>query len=160
MAFFRQGHFDKNTNVSGTYVLVLYLTGRTRLKIGRLGVFCLKPGCYYYVGSAFGPGGLPARLHHHLQPARLPHWHVDYLRQTMRVEQIWYGLHQTHRECEWASLLLSMPSLSAAISRFGSSDCRCQTHLSFSKMRPDRASFADIVASAFPDDLPLQFINC
>ncbi len=38
-----------------------------RFEMGRLGRFDIIPGYYAYVGSAFGSGGLPARLGHHLK---------------------------------------------------------------------------------------------
>ncbi len=50
-----------------------------RLEIGRLGSFNIIPGFYAYVGSAFGPGGLRARIRHHLESVAQPHWHIDYL---------------------------------------------------------------------------------
>ena len=51
----------------GTYVLIASLAQMKRLEIGRLGTFDIKPGFYAYVGSAFGAGGLRARIGHHQQ---------------------------------------------------------------------------------------------
>ena len=50
----------------GTYALLLSATRRQRITIGRLGALALQPGCYVYTGSARGPGGLRARLRHHV----------------------------------------------------------------------------------------------
>jgi Uri superfamily endonuclease len=50
-----------------------------RLSVGRLGEFDLVPGFYAYVGSAFGLGGLRARIGHHPESTAEPHWHIDYL---------------------------------------------------------------------------------
>ena len=49
----------------GTYVLVLASQRTDPVRIGRLGTLALKPGVFIYVGSAFGPGGLAARIRHH-----------------------------------------------------------------------------------------------
>jgi Domain of unknown function DUF123 len=64
----------------GTYVLVLSSRSTDLIQIGRLGALQLQSGFYVYVGSALGPGGVRARLAHHLKLSRRPHWHIDYLR--------------------------------------------------------------------------------
>jgi Uri superfamily endonuclease len=51
----------------GTYVLIAKVTEVRRLRIGYLGEFDIVPGFYAYVGSAFGSGGLRARIGHHLE---------------------------------------------------------------------------------------------
>jgi len=63
----------------GTYVLIAFAGQMKRLEIGRLGTFAIVPGFYAYVGSAFGSGGLRARIGHHLESTTAPHWHIDYL---------------------------------------------------------------------------------
>jgi len=63
----------------GTYILIARVLQMKRLSIGRLGKFDLVPGFYAYVGSAFGFGGLRARIGHHLESTAEPHWHIDYL---------------------------------------------------------------------------------
>jgi Uri superfamily endonuclease len=65
----------------GTYVLIASVSQMKRIEIGRLGCFDIIPGYYAYVGSAFGSGGLRARLGHHLEATANPHWHIDYLLQ-------------------------------------------------------------------------------
>jgi Uri superfamily endonuclease len=73
----------------GTYALVFRLARASDVCVGRLGRYSLRPAFYVYVGSAFGPGGLAARLEHHLGSLARPHWHVDYLRQAADLEEIW-----------------------------------------------------------------------
>ena len=63
----------------GTYVLVAFVAQMKRLEIGHLGAYDIVPGYYAYVGSAFGAGGLRARIGHHLESTASPHWHIDYL---------------------------------------------------------------------------------
>lgn len=49
---------------SGTYILILSSPARSTIDVGRLGRMTLAHGYYLYVGSAFGPGGLRARIAH------------------------------------------------------------------------------------------------
>jgi Domain of unknown function DUF123 len=64
----------------GTYALVLRCSTTRTVRIGRIGTIRLMPGWYVYIGSAFGPGGLRARIGHHTARAARPHWHIDHLR--------------------------------------------------------------------------------
>ena len=61
----------------GTYVLIMSVSQMQRLDVGSLGVCEVVPGYYLYVGSAFGSGGLRARIGHHLESVAAPHWHLD-----------------------------------------------------------------------------------
>ncbi|MGO8837631.1 MAG: GIY-YIG nuclease family protein [Limisphaerales bacterium] len=74
----------------GTYVLITSVSQMKRLEVGSLGVFDIVPGYYLYVGSAFGPGGLRARIGHHLESTAAPHWHIDYLLQVATPVELWY----------------------------------------------------------------------
>jgi Uri superfamily endonuclease len=89
----------------GTYILVLRCTSTVR--IGQLGTSGLRPGYYLYVGSAYGLGGLRARIGHHRHRAQRPHWHVDYLRRCTRLESVWYAC-GAHREHQWAAKVAAM----------------------------------------------------
>jgi Uri superfamily endonuclease len=112
----------------GTYALVLGLAAPLELQIGRLGRIRFDSPFYIYFGSAFGPGGLNARIKHHLAPARRAHWHIDYLRQEAKVLKVWYSTESTRLECIWANTSMEHRDVSP-VPRFGSSDCRCQSHL-------------------------------
>lgn len=57
----------------GTYGHVLSSSMPGLIRVGRLGGLQLQPGFYVYIGSAHGPGGLRARLAHHLGPTSRPH---------------------------------------------------------------------------------------
>lgn len=54
----------------GTYALVLGSTAVGVLRIGRPESLEIRPGVDVYIGIAFGPGGLLARIRHHRQIAR------------------------------------------------------------------------------------------
>ena len=65
----------------GTYILIAGVSQMKRLAIGSLGEFDITAGFYAHVGSAFGCGGLRARIGHHLESTPEPHWHIGYLLQ-------------------------------------------------------------------------------
>jgi Uri superfamily endonuclease len=56
---------DRMNHLPGTYALVLSSSSDRRIRIGKFGLLHIRPGFYIYVGSAFGPGGLGARIAHH-----------------------------------------------------------------------------------------------
>lgn len=113
----------------GTYVVVLKSSQAKTVQIGRLAQLAVHRGYYVYVGSAFGPGGVEARLRHHAKVSRRPHWHLDYL----RAETVFYAAYADYsaemKECEWASILRAGEDVIEPMSGFGSSDCRCSAHL-------------------------------
>ena len=121
---------------TGTYVLIFELRSSFRLPVGKLGIFNFPAGWYAYTGSAFGPGGLPGRIRHHLAIATRPHWHMDYLRPRGYMREIWYGRGTCYDEHRWAVSLQSMPRSVTVAPGFGSSDCRCETHLVHFPERP------------------------
>jgi Uri superfamily endonuclease len=85
-------------------------------------------GNYLYLGSAYGPGGLPARLRRHLRADKRLHWHVDHLTIAGTVERV-FAL-PNGCECDLVDHALKLPAIHAPIAGFGSSDCRrCTAHL-------------------------------
>lgn len=126
---------------TGTYVLLLALSRPVRLTVGRLGTFDFEPGHYAYAGSACGPGGLQARLAHHLRPTRNPHWHIDYLRNFFVLREIWFRRSAKDEEHLWFDRLRAMRGARIPVSGFGSSDCRCQAHLVYFRNRPSQTAF-------------------
>jgi Uri superfamily endonuclease len=125
----------------GTYCLLLKIETPASLTIGRLGTTDFAAGWYAYVGSAFGAGGLRGRLAHHLRTVTKPHWHIDYLRQSAVIGEIWYLADTTVHEHQWAHVLETTPEVSIPLRRFGASDCQCSSHLFYSTMPIDFAAF-------------------
>ncbi len=140
--------------MSGTYLLLLQLATATTLHVGKLGTFGLVEGWYMYVGSAFGSGGLRGRLSHHLSAVRRPHWHIDYLRQTAPLIELWTIAYHTPREHDWAAALTALPGAVIPMARFGASDCRCAAHcVRFAlENRPHVTDIAAYFARQFPED--------
>jgi len=129
----------------GTYALILICRSKKRVQIGKLGPLEMRRGFYVYVGSALGPGGLRARVAHHQKGSQRPHWHIDYLRPHARLDRVWSSHGRARREHRWARLIRTLKGASVPIAGFGSSDCRCATHLFFFTTRPLFKEFASSV---------------
>lgn len=116
----------------GCYLLLLEVARATTLAVGRFGPLEFGAGLYLYAGSAHGPGGLAARLKHHLGGAARCHWHIDYLRLRAPVAAVWaaWGASAGHlNECRLAARLARQAPLEQPFKGFGSSDCTCFSHL-------------------------------
>ncbi len=118
---------DVPPNARGTYALVLEVDREATLTVGSLGDVVFAPGRYVYCGSALG--GLRARIARHLRVEKSRHWHVDYLLDVARVVEVWACESPERLECRLAAYLSSLPGASLPAPGFGSSDCRCLTHL-------------------------------
>jgi len=143
-------------NKPGTYVLLFRSARHQQVKIGKLGVLELRPGYYLYVGSAFGPGGIKARLAHHQQRTDRPHWHVDYLRQVLAPVEYWYTHDPCHREHLWAGVMADLSGLELAMQGFGASDCHCACHLFYCNGRPSYRLFATRLRCERPEPAPCK----
>ncbi len=122
-----------------------------RLGIGSLGEFDIIPGSYAYVGSAFGSGGLRARISHHLESTAEPHWHIDYLLQVATPVEVWFTTAGRKLEHRWAELLEDAPGYRVPILGFGSSDYHRSrsSHLFYSKRQPSFRWFQQQVIERF-----------
>lgn len=127
----------------GTYALVMKCSSDQQVEIGKLGRLQLRAGFYVYVGSAFGPGGLKARIAHHMKISEKPHWHMDYLRPALVLKEIWFTYDSRHREHQWADTLARIDGGTMPLSGFGASDCRCESHLYWIRPKPSVRQFRD-----------------
>jgi Uri superfamily endonuclease len=96
-----------------------------------LGEVSFKKGDYIYIGSA--KGCLEARLQRHLKKEKRIFWHIDYLLKDERtqISKIWMILKSI--ECETAEVFYRNPFTEIVRKGFGSSDCKCETHLFYIK---------------------------
>ena len=109
----------------GAYALILRLARETRLDIASLGRPALPAGLYLYAGSAWGPGGIRARVSRHLRTDKAKVWHIDHLTEAATVEEV--IAFPGGREC---AIVAAATDASVPIARFGASDCRrCEAHL-------------------------------
>ena len=134
----------------GTYLLILKMAATSHLHVGALGKVKFDRGYYLYVGSAFGSGGLRARLRHHANPSRSPRWHIDYLKNATALREIIVSWSPVRHEHEWAKRLMTADFLFPVKNGFGASDCNCQTHLFYSNRRPP----PDMAKRFFPAEAP------
>lgn len=137
--------------MKGTYLLILRLgTDLHDISIGRLGSFHFARGYYLYVGSAFGSGGLAARLAYHHQPVKEhPHWHIDYVRPYAEIVETWAVYCMVRLEQLWVEALSAIPDMAFPIRKFGASDSTCYSHLLYISQRPD----TDVLTEALLDGL-------
>jgi len=112
--------------MKGSYILVIDLAEGLTLEVGRLGNSHFPAGLYLYCGSAMN--GLQGRIRRHLRQDKKLHWHIDYLTAAARVSEVWWLVSGKRWECRWAEAIACMGG-EAVVQGFGSSDCRCSTHL-------------------------------
>jgi len=114
-------------NDSGLYILVMDLKKMHVLTVGKLGRAMFLAGKYLYVGRA--KRYLRSRLARHLRREKKTFWHIDYLLQHARLEDIWIKPGFVD-ECSTAAMIQSDGlKVSCPVPGFGSSDCRCLSHL-------------------------------
>jgi len=147
------------TSDSGTYALLLRADTEQDIEVGALGVTSVEPGTYVYVGSAFGPGGLRARVGRHVRGDGVLHWHVDYLRVVTSMEAVWYTHAPNRRECTWARVLRSLPDATVPLDGFGASDCNCSAHLVRIKSAPALSTFRTHIHEQRPDPAAVNRIE-
>lgn len=114
-------------NEVGVYQLVLSLAEGVTLRVGALGLFYFPAGKYIYTGSAFG--GFRARVARHLRREKRQRWHIDYLIQHAAVDEVLLFPTCERKECAINIKMLALPHALVIARGFGSSDCRCPSHL-------------------------------
>lgn len=123
--------------MKGSYVLIIKLDENKNIKVGSLGKVNFRRGYYLYVGSALN--GLEKRIRRHLSKNKKMHWHIDYLLMEGDVVDVYIKIGNTKEECEIARRFSEKyPSIEG----FGSSDCKCGSHLFFSDDKEDLIEMA------------------
>jgi Uri superfamily endonuclease len=128
----------------GTYALILQSSRKDEIQVGRWGQLTIEPGYYLYVGSAFGPGGVQARVMRHCKETKSRHWHIDYLSELVNPVGAWYSYGTRELEHQWALAISRMAGMQS-VKGFGCSDCRCESHLFVTSAKPDFGNFSSIV---------------
>ena len=125
-------YLNRELQDRGSYLLIVGISRKTRLQAGGLGARNFPKGYYVYVGSAMGD--LSARLARHQRKTKKLHWHIDFL--TAGADRIVpLPIRSSEKlECGIAEALATI--LEPGPGGFGSSDCRCATHLFFSPTDP------------------------
>ncbi len=118
---------DAPSQLGGSYLLCMHLNDCVSVSYGAHKDKPLSPGWYIYAGSAYGPGGLRARISRHLRKEKPIHWHVDQLTSQSEIQAI--ALPGAN-ECDLVVRLLDSGAFTVPAKGFGSTDCRnCESHL-------------------------------
>jgi len=136
------GLIEREARDEGAYLLVLEMARGRRIDVGGLGRIPFPKGYYVYAGSS--RANLSKRVERHLRLRKRHHWHIDFLRSAADCctalpvrasEDLEHGLAAAlGRLADWV------------IPRFGSSDCRCPTHLFGFRENPlEDARFIDLL---------------
>jgi Uri superfamily endonuclease len=120
--------------MKGTYCLLIRCYKDFEKSIGKLGMIRFARGYYLYIGS--GLNNMEKRLSRHLLRKKNKFWHIDYLTcdSNIFIEKIYVIENPVRLECvkakEFSEALDYVPG-------FGSSDCRCRSHLFYSGENKD-----------------------
>lgn len=112
------------------YVLVIKVANQCAIRVGALGELVFKKGIYAYVGSA--QSNFHQRTKRHLRKEKKLFWHIDYLlkNKKVNVSKIFFKKAFKTEECNLAKII---SKIGKATARFGSSDCKCISHLFYIK---------------------------
>lgn len=114
----------------GLYSILLELDQPFEIQIGKLGAFLFQPGIYIYIGSA--KGKMESRIKRHLKKEKKQHWHFDYLRPYGNIKAV-FSFPISMGECQLREDFFNKnQTLQMPIAKFGSSDCKCYSHLLYS----------------------------
>lgn len=116
--------------VKGAYCVVAHMPARHRVRVGSLGICEFDPGVYVYVGSA--QKGIEPRVMRHASKGKKMRWHIDYLMAHAEVlSVIAVPCSSKDVECSIARAVSSSEGATVPVKGFGSSDCRCESHLMY-----------------------------
>ncbi|AKG91345.1 hypothetical protein GAH_01353 [Geoglobus ahangari] len=110
------------------YFVIFRLDRDEEIEVGKLGKILFRRGYYVYSGSA--KRGFSKRIRRHFSRNKRLHWHVDYLSMKAEAVEAYRCRADEHQIAELASRFME------GIKGFGSSDCRCYSHLYYSETYP------------------------
>ncbi|MDL2246246.1 GIY-YIG nuclease family protein [Methanobrevibacter sp. OttesenSCG-928-K11] len=116
--------------MKGSYCLIIELKKDSKIKIGKLGYINFRKGFYVYIGSAMS--SLESRIKRHLSSNKKKHWYIDYLllNTNSQIKEVLFNISDSKIECDLAKLIGEKEE---EIMNFGSSDCKCNSHLIYFK---------------------------
>jgi Uri superfamily endonuclease len=112
--------------MKGVYVLIISIGKDISVNTGALGSLKFERGLYAYVGSA--QNNLEKRIKRHLETEKRKFWHIDYLLNNpcVKVLKVFHKKAGRPEECK---ITKELGKRGFAILGFGSSDCKCKSHL-------------------------------
>ena len=125
------GTINESINIEHTlYTIYLRLDRDETIKTGKLGEYFFQKGTYIYVGSA--KRNIVKRIQRHKEIEKKLHWHFDYLRPFGIITKI-ITYDERLGECALAEKIRKIAHGTLPIKGFGSSDCKCYSHLIYLK---------------------------
>jgi sugar fermentation stimulation protein A len=123
---------EREAEDRGCYLLLLKLAKDTSTFVGEQGEVDFKAGFYVYVGSA--KRSLSKRIERHKRIRKKVFWHIDYLRSICDFQTALPIRTQDDLECQVAQTTQGISE--QEFIGFGSSDCRCRSHLYYFTENP------------------------
>ncbi len=114
---------DARLKQKGAYAIGFSLKHDRNIRIGKFGLVSFKAGNYFYMGNAYGSGGLYSRLKRHIQRHKKKHWHFDYLRPYVALGNIYIVIGGD--ECTLVREFQQRYQASFPHKKLGSQDCSC-----------------------------------
>lgn len=121
-------------NDGGSYILLISLKKGSRIEVGKLGSFMFPQGYYTYVGSAMS--GIGRRVLRHKSKNKKLHWHIDYLLKKSKILDVIEMPSRERMECKINKKIQILPEAKIVSKGFGSSDCNCESHLTYFRKKP------------------------
>ncbi len=112
---------------SGVYQLILRLARPAVIGVGALGFHTFPGGVYIYTGRA--SKRLSKRIERHLREEKKLRWHIDYLLEQAQIDRIRVYPGKATEECSINNDTADALGGIFPVKGFGSSDCRCLSHL-------------------------------
>jgi len=112
----------------------MHLKNYTRINVKGKTVLFPK-GYYCYVGSALN--GLEERIKRHKSKVKKKFWHIDYFLEKAKIVKVKVIKTNEKKEC-WLSEKIKSLKGRTVMNKFGSTDCKCETHLHFFPSNPSK----------------------
>lgn len=119
----------KGREDKGIYSILMELREAKEIGVGKLGSFLFPPGYYIYTGRAMR--NLTARIRRHKREEKKLFWHIDYFLNHSLVKALLIIPIEIDLECLLNRQIMGIERARVIAPRFGSSDCRCPSHLIF-----------------------------
>lgn len=124
--------------MKGTYILFISVSKEIIIQVGALNRIKFSKGMYTYIGSGLGKKGsssLINRVQRHLKSSKEKkfHWHIDYFlaNESVKITRLYLLPSPSKYEC---TLAREFHQIAVDYIRdFGSSDCKCRSHLFYFK---------------------------
>lgn len=111
----------------GAYILLFTLEHDAEVQIGQFGTYLFPAGRYAYIGSAMA--GIENRVGRHLSKEKRMRWHIDHLLTVSTSKEAIVLPCPYREECRLNAIVAGLEGSSIIVPGFGSSDCRCTSHL-------------------------------